>query len=226
MKRKIAAAAVVTAAVMLLTALTGCGAMKRLTRREAMGADEYISPWNIERTLTIKGLVGQCQYTVDSWSIYDSWEDAGIPEDRHTESPEILDGDEAGVMLVTITMYCESREEALLDAEIMAVNDLELFIPSLFDDDETDFDIMVHMGSLTNVSATPAYVDKPGTTVFGDFYIPIIQAGESVTFTLGYTLSRELIAAAKDGTLCIFYTSGGFPRYKEEYPLLSLGDES
>ena len=171
-------------------------------------------------SLTVDGYVGVCQYTVDSWSVYDSWADADISDDQLSSSNYPV-GD-AGIILVTITQYCESRNEMSLGSKTMIVSGCQPVAQSQIDGAKASNDYQKYLYIETDLAFPPSYLDQPGASEREYFNYPILNAGESATYTLGFVLSDTARAAAEDGTLLLWFTANGMPESVDGLLLLPL----
>ena len=171
-------------------------------------------------SLTIDGFVGVCEYTVDSFALYDSWESAGISEDQLSSSTYPV-GD-AGIILVTITQYCERRNDMFLDAKTMIVGDFQPVAQVQIDEARASTDYQKYLYIDTDLGFPPSYLDQSGSSEREYFYYPMLNAGESATYTLGFVLSDTTRAAAEDGTLLLWYTANGMPESADELLLLPV----
>lgn len=188
---------------------------------EAIGTVEAdVSNASDPISLTVEGFVGVCDYTVDSFALYDSWEDAGISEDQLSFSNYPV-GD-AGIILVTITQYCESRNDMFLDAETMIIGDFQPVAQSQIDGARASTDYQKYLYIDTDIGFPPSYLDQSGSSEREYFYYPMLNAGESATYTLGFVLSDTTRAAAEDGTLLLWYTANGMPESADELLLLPV----
>lgn len=234
----------VLAMMICLCALSGCRSMERITESEQMnthptpppsaqdamapaeaatsenmaqGQEPAIEPNDPEHTLVIEDVAGEgaFQYTVEDWSIYESWEDAGISADRLASD---FPGDK-GVLLVTITKTCISRTDDTLTLKEMALNEFDLVSRTQIDRAQSEGSGEV--GVWLSQMGILCYLDEPGE---GNqyFFCPMLQAGQSMTYTLGYTLSDASRAAAEDGTLLLWYTTNGWPSSVDEMLLLPV----
>ena len=188
---------------------------------EAIGtAEADVSNASAPISLTVEGPVGVCEYTVDSFALYDSWANAGISEDQLSSSNYPV-GD-AGIILVTITQYCESRNEISLEDETMYVGCFQPIAQSQLDGAKASNDYQKYLYIETDLGLPPSYLDQPGKEEKRYFYYPALNAGESATYTLGFVLSDTTRAAAEDGTLLLWYTTNGMPETVDELLLLPV----
>ena len=183
-------------------------------------AEATVSNTSGPASLTVDGFVGVCEYTVDSFALYDSWVDAGISEDQLSSSNYPV-GD-AGIILVTITQYCESRNDMFLDAETMIVGDFQPVAQAQIDGARASTDYQKYLYIDTDIGFPPSYLDQSGSSEREYFYYPMLNAGESATYTLGFVLSDTTRAAAEDGTLLLWFTANGMPESADELLLLPV----
>ena len=167
-------------------------------------------------SLTVDNVVGTCQYSVESWALYDDWTDAGISSDQLSNSYPV---GESGILLVTITQYCQQRNDAI-PLDHMNVGSFQPLAQSQIDSSYVD-DFMLNI----EYEFPASYLDKTGLT--GDtsdsayFYYPVLGTGEDTTYTLGFVLSETTRAAAEDGTLFLSYMNG-MPTSKDDLLLLPV----
>ncbi len=205
----------------LLCVLTACGSMKRITQEDMIDAGEMEDPLlNLADTLTEKGIFGLCEFTVDSYEVYDSWADAGITAEQLSDAD--THGKDAGVVLITITQRCLNEENAA-GWENMATNNFALIARSEVETarargDQWFIYLWIEAARLQD----PFWIDQPGTSKLGRFWIPTIHAGESVTYKLGFVLDETARAAAEDGSLLLFYTTNGMPMNFDDFIMLML----
>lgn len=177
--------------------------------------DAPLSDASSHITLIAESYIGVCEYTVDSWSLYSSWTDAGITLgelcDQSTNS-------EYGILLVSITQTCVSRSEWSADATEMNVNCFKPLASSTLEG-SGDEDLVW----LLSTGSEPSYFNLHQSIDGEYFHCPILETGETITYTLGYVLSKETYTAAEDGTLFLVYTPTGIPDSIDELSLLSVG---
>ena len=170
---------------------------------------------NLADTLTEQGPYGLCEYTVDSYEIYDSWSDAGIAAEQLSDTD--THGKDAGVVLITITQRCLDDEKAV-GWENMATNVFNLIARSEVETARARGDQwFIYLWIEAYRTQDPFWIDQPGTSELGRFWIPTIHAGESVTYTLGFVLDDTARAAAEDGSLLLFYTTNGMPMNIDDF---------
>lgn len=174
----------------------------------------------VDDSLTVEGYVGVCEYRVDSWSLYDNWADAGISEEQLSASSYPV-GD-SGILLVTITQYCENRNEISLGREYMGVANFQPVAQSQIDGAKNSDDLQKYLYIETDIGRAPSYLDQPGPSEREYFYYFAPNAGESVTYTLGFVLSDTTRVAAENGTLLLWYTANGMPASADEMLLLPV----
>ena len=200
--------------------LIACGSMERITEVDMIEAGEMEDPLrSLDDTLTVQGLEGLCEYTVASCEVFDSWADAGIAEERLSDAD--THGKDAGVILITITKRCVNDEKSL-GWESIAANDFELVARSDLEKARASGSLILYFFAEGSHLQAPYWIDQPGTSELGRFWIPALHAGESVTYTLGYVLDETARAAAEAGTLLLFYTTNGMPSAIDEMLLLPV----
>lgn len=171
-------------------------------------------------SLTVGGFIGECTYTVDSWTVYESWAEAGISEDALSSSYPV---DDSGILLVTLTQHCDSRSEMSQGHEDMTVGGFQPVAREQIDAAREVSDLQKYLYIDTDIGSPACYFDQASTGEREYFYCPIPNAGEAVTYTLGFVLSETTRAAAEDGTLLLWYTTNGVPATADELLLLALG---